>query len=222
MLGRLASASRSAVRFIGALATACVVAITPGAAVPSTVILSQYRPTPSWEGLDLRDGDLIFRAGTDLAARIILRQGQEAMYSHVGLIVMQDKRPWALHAIPDDPDTKGGVVLEPLESFGAPEHASRMAIYRLPGLSQDQQQQIKRYAIARLGKPFDMDFSMRSEDAFYCTEFVLKAILAAGIDERTKVHLVDLPILNEPVLTPENLRLALAIEPKIFQIYQQP
>lgn len=222
MPGRSASISRSSVRVIGVLVAASVVAITPGAAVPPSAIISQHRAPPTWERLDLKDGDLIFRAGTDLAARIILSQGQEAVYSHVGLIVLQGKRPWVLHAIPDEPDTKGGVLLEPLESFGAPEHASRTAIYRLPGLSPIQRQQIRRYAIAQLGKPFDMDFSLRSEDAFYCTELALKALLAAGIDERAKVLLMDLPVLNEPVLTPENLRLALAADPGIFPLYQQP
>ena len=40
---------------------------------------------------DLKDGDLIFRTGRDLMARVVLAQGDEARYSHVGIVTMQGR-----------------------------------------------------------------------------------------------------------------------------------
>ncbi len=165
-----------------------------------------------WASLDLHTGDLVFRAGLDMAARIILMQGSDTVFSHVGIVVEMDGFPVVVHAVPEEPDHAGGVVLETLEQFSAPDKASLVGAYRLLDADDTKRAAIRTYAMAQIGKPFDDAFSMASDDGLYCTELALKSLRAVGLDVDALIESVSIPTLPERVFTPDGLTQSTAFQ----------
>jgi hypothetical protein len=161
---------------------------------------------PSLPALDLKNGDLVFRTGRDVMARLILSQGDEARFSHVGVIVLHGHEAFVVHALPADDSGKGGVQEEPLAEFSAPNKASDLGFYRQVGISERSRQKIVDYVVKQIGKPFDDEFRFSDDSRFYCTELALKAIAAAGRALSPSVDSVRVLTLSEPVFPPDFLR----------------
>ncbi len=153
---------------------------------------------------DLQTGDLVFRTGRDMLARMVLTQGEAAQFSHVGLVDRAGPSVRVIHAIPAEEGHHGGVVAEPLDAFAAPAMALRVGFYRV-AMTASQRSESLAYAKAQLGKPFDSQFAMSSEDAMYCTELVLKALRNAGVS-LDDVPSVEIATLSEPAFPPDALR----------------
>jgi hypothetical protein len=153
----------------------------------------------------LQDGDLVFRRGRDAIGRIVLSHGDQPRFSHVGMIVRVEDQPLVVHALPQTAGHAGGVRLESVEAFSSPMRASDAGYYRLQRLMPDQRLVIRRYLLEAVGMPFDLRFEYTSDDALYCTELVLKALAAAGVDLTRSLGTVRVALLDEPVIAPDEL-----------------
>jgi cell wall-associated NlpC family hydrolase len=145
-----------------------------------------------WRGLDaqsfvalpvdrLREGDLIFRIGTDWRSEAV-RGGSDDPdpYSHVGLLVGSPEHWQVLHSTPaEKPGRADGVVLDDLAFFAAAERARGIALYRVAAGAAERAAAV-RFAYSRLGAPFRLVDN--DTEGNYCTTFVWRAWREAGID----------------------------------------
>lgn len=164
-------------------------------------------PTPSIAfATPLHDGDIIFRRGLDMMSRLVMTQGDAARFSHVGVVVVQQNKPYVIHAMPTEAKQPGGAILEPLASFMSASQAADVAVYRDTGLNGAQREAIRQSAFAQLGLPFDERFQLSDTTKVYCSALVLRAYAEAGIklvDERAKIQV---PLLPEHVVPPDHIR----------------
>lgn len=185
-----------------------------GTAVPRPVPEAAVHASAPWAGrLDLVDGDLVFRTGRDVMARLVLSQGSASRFSHVGVIVRVDGAPFVVHAVPAEGRFQGGVVLEPLERFAAPRLAAGVGLYRVRGATRVSRDRIRDHALAQVGKPFDDAFSLADDRRLYCTELVLNALAAGGLDLAPTVPRVRMMLVTEPVVLPDGLTSSPRLEP---------
>ena len=104
-------------------------------------------------------GDVILRRyDRYLTSRLV-----PGYYSHVGIAVSKTK---VIHAIGGK-----GVIEEDLLQFLRTDHA---CLLRPVATSEEIHKAIK-FAISKLGTPYDLRFSTESDEALYCTELILKA-----------------------------------------------
>lgn len=156
--------------------------------------------------VDLKDGDLVFRAGRDMMARLVLSQGDATRFSHVGVIVMHGHKAFVVHAVPAEGLNAGGVREEPLAEFSKPSNASDIGFFRVSGLDDRGRQEIVDYALEQIGKPFDDEYRFSDDSRMYCTELVLKALVVGEITKVSSTGSVQVLTLNEPVFPPDSLR----------------
>ena len=151
------------------------------------------------------DGDLIFRAGHDMVSQIVMAQNDGAQFSHVGLVLKRDGKTMVVHALPSENGAPGGVVVEPLHIFASVQHASSVALYRMPDLRRGDVERIKGYVLSQVGKPFDDDFSMADDSRVYCAELVVRAYAVAGREIGSADTRVSIMTVPEPVVLPDVL-----------------
>ena len=155
---------------------------------------------------DLRDGDLVFRQGRGLTSQLILQASASASFSHVGVIIMIDKAPFVVHALPEENGEKNGVVIHSLARFASPSEAAQIAVRRVATLGSEERGLIRQYVMSQVGRPFDDSFVHSDDAEIYCTELAIKALEEAGLDSiNASVPPVTLPLLEEPVFTPNAL-----------------
>lgn len=169
----------------------------------------------------IESGDLVFRTGRDMVSRIVLSQGDQARFSHVGIIVRRPEGIFVAHSIPKEENDAGGVVLEPISKFFSSENAVDGAFYRVSGVSRKARKAAADYALTQLGKPFDDEFSIADNERIYCSELVIKAYLAKGVDLRAGSAPVTVMMVQEPVFPPESIRHNKRIS-AIFELPQPP
>lgn len=110
-----------------------------------------------------------------------------------------------VHAMPSEGERPGGVLLEPLTAFLAPEVAADAAIKRLPLLNEAQRRVLLPTATTWLGRPFDQGLRYSDDSAFYCTELVLKLFMTAGHDLHNQVELLRFFTVDEDIASPDAL-----------------
>ena len=132
----------------------------------------------------LKNGDLVLRTGAD-ATSYMLRQMNftNKTYSHCGIVMIEDGYPFVYHSIggEDNPDEK--LRRDSASFFFSPVSNERMGIARL---DMDTAQIVQLHEIVKryykMAIPFDLDFDLKTNDRFYCAEFVYKAISEATSD----------------------------------------
>jgi len=154
----------------------------------------------------LAEGDLVFRKGRDLLSRLVLTQGESAQFSHVGIIVRHKGMISVIHSLPESASSVSGVQIEPLSSFISIENASDIAVYRLIKNDPKLIQKIRAYVLLQVGKPFDADFLLSSDNNIYCTELAVKAFAAAGVELIANQAPIRVMLIDEPVIPPDYLR----------------
>ena len=86
------------------------------------------------------------------------------------------------HSVPEEGEQAGGVRLDPLEQFLAPDTAVDWAALRLIEESNERAVASTRWVESMNGVPFDVTFDLSDEQSLYCTELVWRAYLEVGID----------------------------------------
>ena len=62
------------------------------------------------------------------------------------------------------------------------------------------------YILQQVGKPFDADFLLSTDDRMYCTELVVKAFSIAGVELTANVKSIKIMLIDELVIPPDHLR----------------
>jgi hypothetical protein len=122
------------------------------------------------------------------SAIVRLLEGSSRAYSHVGLVVLENGRPFIIHADPGHDATTDKVMKEPWDAVISPKYITGATIFRLADLSAADRLGTQASTVAqqfwRDALPFDHEFDLTTPEKVYCTELVWRAYMAAGIDLR--------------------------------------
>lgn len=144
-------------------------------------------------GAALRDGDIIFHTSRSAQSAAIQR-ATHSRYSHVGLVLYRDGKPFVFEAI-------ATVRYTPLAAWIARGDGGRFVVKRLrESLTPEQVRKLRAAAEKYAGKPYDLYFEW-SDARIYCSELVWKAYhdaLGIQLGARQKLREFDLsdPAVN--------------------------
>jgi hypothetical protein len=126
---------------------------------------------------DVRDGDIVFQTSHSTQSAAI-QKATHSPYSHMGLILFRDGKPYVLEAI-------GPVKYTPLVEWIARGIGGKCVVKRLRdarAITPQAVEKLREAAQALEGKPYDLAFGW-SDDRIYCSELVWKVYnRALGID----------------------------------------
>jgi hypothetical protein len=120
----------------------------------------------------LRNGDLIFQTSTS-AQSAAIRAATAHPFTHMGIIRIEGDDVFVIEAAAEVEET----LLADWVNRG---DSGQVAIYRDPGLSDEEATQILSAAAEYYGRPYDLFFSFDNE-AIYCSELPFLAYREAGI-----------------------------------------
>lgn len=137
------------------------------------------------EGLELRNGDVIFRRGGSVMSFCVRAVDHKGFYTHVGILVEINGEFRVLHSVPDQAhaDDFDRVKIESLEDFFASTKALNGAIYRTV-LPEEQLRNVTEQAMIfyRQKIPFDYDYDLEDSTKIYCTELLVRSFNKASYD----------------------------------------
>jgi uncharacterized protein YycO len=161
----------------------------------------------------LRDGDVVFHTSRS-AQSVAIQRATKSPYSHMGVILHRDGKPFVYEAI-------ATVRYTPLPKWAARGDGGQYVVKRLKsGLTRAQTKKLRASAAEFEGRPYDLYFEW-SNERIYCSELVWKMYeraLGIEIGGRQKLREFDLSDervrakirerygskvpLNEPVISP--------------------
>lgn len=139
----------------------------------------------SWDQIELKEGDIVFRRGSSLASRVVLASDGQGNYSHIGIIVREGNAFRVVHAVPgesgaDQPDR---LKMERLNEFFAPRRAVSGKVMRL------EMSDSLRFCVASKARDyfdsktlFDHHYDLTDSAELYCTELIWQVFRSVGID----------------------------------------
>lgn len=146
-------------------------------AIPEEVRTSFYQEIDSVKPL-ARDGDLIFRNGTDEVSRAARSMNRtDTSFSHCGFVMVENDSVMVYHAIGGIYNPSQKLRRDPIDSFLLPGETDRFALYRYelyPGQLDSLATQVRGHY--RAGLKFDLYFNFESDETMYCSEFVFKCL----------------------------------------------
>lgn len=155
-----------------------------------------------------RSGDLIFRQGNGVLSQAVRSRDRASEFSHVGIVKVIENQPYVIHASIGEPvGTNAVVKMETLADY-LQDSTSVVGLYRLKtenaALAVGAADLAYQYSLEQI--PFDSQFSLKSEDKFYCTELVWKVYLKRGLDlvDKTFTQL-SFPFDREAYILPSGL-----------------
>lgn len=157
----------------------------------------RYESVPEFamEEIGLQEGDLILRRGRSIESFAVVMADQDQDYSHIGIVVFENGKPWVIHAVPGESGEKPErVIREVPQSFLSRKKASGFAVFRSV-FPPDSCKKVAAKALQYFNNnlEFDHEYNLRSEDKLYCTELVLRAYLELKLDtaflEYTKIRI---------------------------------
>jgi len=159
----------------------------------------------------VKNGDLIFRRGISMVSRLVTTSDKNGIYSHIGLIAIDDSGPMVIHAVPDEPIKKGDldqVKIEPLTHFLSEIRTSKALLMRtdigcdtLRKVIKEAKRYVNQHTL------FDHEFDLDTDDKVYCTEFIYKIFLFQGLDlteERRSIYTI--PVLGGTFIFPSDIQ----------------
>jgi uncharacterized protein YycO len=135
----------------------------------------------------LRDGDMVFQTSRS-GQSIAIQRATHSRWSHMGVIVMRDGKPFVFEA-------SATVRYTPLSAWAARGSQGRYEVRRLKrALTTAQSAKLRTAAAKYAGRPYDLYFEW-SDDRIYCSELVWKMYrdaLGIEIGARQKLREFDL------------------------------
>lgn len=153
---------------------------------------------PSTNAEDLQTGDIIFQDSQSSQSQAI-KAATHSPYSHVGVVVIQEGKPYVAEAIQP-------VSLTPLDAWIARGRDRHYVVKRLnaPAINPQSEAKLQAEAKKYLKRDYDWKFAW-SDDEIYCSELVWK------IYQRSLgVELCELKSLRDFDLSPPIVRKTLA------------
>lgn len=154
----------------------------------------------------LKQGDVVVRKGNDVTSEMLcLMNATDKSYSHCGIVLIENGYPFVYHSIggEDNPDAR--LRRDSANFWFSPANNLSFGIVRLdvPENKKDNLSGIvRRYY--RQGKRFDIKFDLKSEDRFYCAEFIYKVVNRAIEDS---AYLQPITLLGYTFIGIDNLYL---------------
>ncbi len=128
----------------------------------------------------LKTGDIVLRSGKGFISRMFRDAStHDRVYSHAGIVLIREGKPMVVHFI-EEQGKKVGLHIDPVEVFCDPSHNDAFAIFRYDQMT-GHETELRNFIIQtfRSNMAFDEQFNLESDDSYYCSEFVYKAILFA-------------------------------------------
>lgn len=171
----------------------------------------------------LREGDIIFRRGISLVSNIVLETDSQSPYSHVGIVVFDSKKPYVVHAVPEESENDIDYVRkDPLDLFLRKDRASAFAVYRYFDSTAAHAASLisSRYHNSKI--LFDAAFNLFDSKELYCTELIWRAYKEVNVDITNNVFdTLTIPLGSNPYLLPGTLlrseHLSKIIKSSIYQ-----
>lgn len=119
-----------------------------------------------------QDGDLILRRGEGIFSDIArLFYSTDKRFSHVGIMITIQHRPYVIHSIQEESKGYNGVVIEALQHYL--KDIRDWSVYRLE-LPREQRSRMAIIALdyAQQKIPFDPYFDLSTQNTLYCTELI--------------------------------------------------
>jgi uncharacterized protein YycO len=140
----------------------------------------------------LRDGDIIFHTSRS-AQSLAIQRATHSPYSHVGVIMLRDGKPFVYEAI-------ATVRYTPLDKWTARGDQGRYVVKRLKTpLTGEQSRKLRAAAGRYEGRSYDLYFEW-SDERIYCSELVWKMYYdALGIEVGSRQRLEEFD-LKDPVV----------------------
>ena len=140
----------------------------------------------------LRDGDIIFHTSRS-AQSIAIQRATHSPYSHVGIVLFREGKPFVFEAI-------ATVRYTPLSSWIARGDGGHYVVKRLKhALTPEQARKLRRAAEKYSNRPYALHFEW-SDARIYCSELVWKAYRdALGIEIGTRQKLREFD-LSDPAV----------------------
>ena len=122
--------------------------------------------------------------GADVTSYMFSQMNQrDKSYSHCGLVVVEDGRPYVYHSIGGEDNPDQILRKDPAAFWFAPANNLGFGVVRFP-LNQGAIDSLKSVVVQmyKEKRKFDMDFDLETDDRLYCAEFAYKALNQAVND----------------------------------------
>ena len=157
----------------------------------------------------LEAGDVVFRRCSGISSTLVVHNDSDGIFSHVGIVVDSAGYPMIAHAVPDEPDFSGDpdrVKLTAPSRFYESGYAQAGAVCRPANRFVGHRAAQKALELYRRGVLFDHDFDDKDTTRMYCTELVVHAYRAAGVElVDTHRHVVNLPLMHYRCIMPSQV-----------------
>jgi uncharacterized protein YycO len=161
------------------------------------------------DNLKLYNGDLIFRRGRSIESQIVLLADRNSIYSHVGMVHIEEVEPFVVHSVPaENGDEKEFIKMEKVEDFLSKEKAARFAVFRLKEGFGDISQSASEFVYDFFLKNyrFDNQYDLLSDKNLYCTELIWKAYQKAGVDlVQNRLYSINFIVVNKKMILPSSI-----------------
>jgi hypothetical protein len=155
----------------------------------SSAALSEFQKQMDTARKLVKNGDIIFRNGTDEVSRAARSMNRlDTTFSHCGFVLVENDSVFVYHAIGGIYNPSQRLRRDPIDSFCIPPENDRFAIYRYdlqPSQKDSLVRLIRRHYEA--GLKFDMYFNFLSDDEMYCSEFVFKCLNRSLSDSLSQI-----------------------------------
>ena len=165
----------------------------------------------SFESIAFQHGDLVFREGIGTKSRAVLHVDSLGIYSHIGIVVLQDSVFQVVHITPGE--RKSGenvdkIKIEPVNEFWRKDRAQHGALYRLKENSWGEKAAEQALRLLQKGVLFDHNYQLCDTTEMYCTEFVWYSYAQAGKDiSFGKRSVLNVPLYAGTYILPSDIYL---------------
>jgi hypothetical protein len=175
----------------------------PAAPLPA-ISLHQWTPQP---------GDIILTAADDLLGTNIRNaSGRDAVYSHIGLVVLRNGAPAIIEATPFG---TGKVAFSDLGGFTRNPETTELLVLRPRAPIDTARLSAESERLTAAAVEFDYGFDMADSSELFCAELAYRLLDAAGLDV-SGIPWTDMYIPlhgNRRLVTPDAFARAAALQP---------
>ncbi len=132
----------------------------------------------------LQDGDLVMRSDNDFESLTLQNfSDSDRTYSHAGIAYRENGQFIVYHSMTGSENPSGLIRKDPFDSFISPGRKTGFGIFRyqLSGAEKEKFHAALKDNISQK-IPFDLTFSLRTDDSLYCSEMIYKALKACTGD----------------------------------------